>query len=1105
MTVEYDLRANRFDSDHGARGQHSGPELPVPGRRTLAGQLPPDVIDAAPGAPAMDVRSGDRAPAVPRDTGDPGARIAALFGIPGAKPQAPRTDEPRGGLSRDLRMGVEQRSEAPAAARPAPRLPSSGGQALPTAVRQTMQRAFGYDFSDVRVHEGPEAEAMGALAFTRGTDLFFRPGLFAPDSDGGRKLLGHELAHVVQQAEGRVSATRQLNDVAINEDAALESEADALGARAARGDLAGRSGPGGAEAALAPLRGSGGGVVQRAIGMELETTLPIVLDADYHQALYDNKEVAWKITDDGGKVEFVTRPLRTREALVGAVAEITRFVASARKLLAAGKPVPIATILADAGLPTGTATGSVGGPGYKPAMLDAKPQVTVGIPMASLAQLLADARDLPLAEYDEQHATGTSPEGAQPGHRLLYDETSPVFFAAPARVDSLAAAVAWGRAMKLAHPKLKDVDAAVGLMALVLKYLNEAQFKPHTDGTPDYAKAYFPVMARTHFVAMFESLGDAAELITPDEIIACWGQSAIVKRMQMFPLGYVDGSKAGKKDVHGVNHGPTIGAWLDSIAGDAKTKAALKKEYAAEDKELMDHYASSPDQEFRDGTRGAVGKDLLSRGAVAFSSISMGLFGMDRRESVPLAVLEFRQFPPDAGLQSAYWEALAGRLFDFYTDARGKTDPDALVTQVMWGKDVLRSLRQNVRYQTEQLRNTTDDELSDRALALGTRTLEQLGKLSATDHDDIRRLIQEFAAALRPLRERHANSPRTTAPSVTRAAALATLKTGAGASRKPSVIRDVLEKYVTTALGALYVTVERHPVESFNKELQAAFARIQRGPMNASSAEDWDEFYEDTGQRIADLQARAVHYRAHGTFDGAPDEATPDAAAAQRAAASDARSLEKYGRRELRKAALPVPEHDAHASLGLAAGVETLRSATTKALAEAKTQEAFLAAIDSFAAGYAKLRALFVTLEPAREPTAPSRPGRDFGEGGNCLFDATSAMLAGGQTAAQLRQLTATRVRLHPLEYVDRLVNGGDHGDVMEEMRDAADFLAVSGNWDHNAGEIAPIALADVLADKGRHLVILNADGSIRYTGPGAGEPVFIYYNGVNHYTSAEG
>ncbi|HZS39407.1 MAG TPA: DUF4157 domain-containing protein [Polyangia bacterium] len=115
---------------------------------------------------------------------------------------------------------------------------AGSGQPLPAPVQQKMERSFGADFSTVRVHQGPQAEAMGAEAYTEGEQIHFRAGRYDPASASGQEVLGHELSHVVQQRAGRV-AVPQGKGAPVNADAALESEADAQGARAARGEPAG--------------------------------------------------------------------------------------------------------------------------------------------------------------------------------------------------------------------------------------------------------------------------------------------------------------------------------------------------------------------------------------------------------------------------------------------------------------------------------------------------------------------------------------------------------------------------------------------------------------------------------------------------------------------------------------------------------------------------------------------------------------------------------------------------------------------------------------------------------------------------------------------------
>jgi ribosomal protein S18 acetylase RimI-like enzyme len=111
-------------------------------------------------------------------------------------------------------------------------LATGGGRLLPDAVRGKMEAALGADFSAVRVHVGPQPERIGAIAFTMGSDIYFAPGRFQPETLQGQQLLGHELAHVVQQRAGRVHNPLG-NGVAVVQDRALEAEAERMGLMAA--------------------------------------------------------------------------------------------------------------------------------------------------------------------------------------------------------------------------------------------------------------------------------------------------------------------------------------------------------------------------------------------------------------------------------------------------------------------------------------------------------------------------------------------------------------------------------------------------------------------------------------------------------------------------------------------------------------------------------------------------------------------------------------------------------------------------------------------------------------------------------------------------------
>ena len=78
-----------------------------------------------------------------------------------------------------------------------------GGAPLANELRNYFEPRFGHDFSAVRVHSGADADrgarAVQARAYTIGRDLVFAAGEYAPSTDAGRRLLAHELAHVVQQ------------------------------------------------------------------------------------------------------------------------------------------------------------------------------------------------------------------------------------------------------------------------------------------------------------------------------------------------------------------------------------------------------------------------------------------------------------------------------------------------------------------------------------------------------------------------------------------------------------------------------------------------------------------------------------------------------------------------------------------------------------------------------------------------------------------------------------------------------------------------------------------------------------------------------------------
>ncbi len=94
-----------------------------------------------------------------------------------------------------------------------------------------MELAFGTDLGDVHINTDASAAALAASkntpAVTVGSDVYFAPGKYAPETPRGRGLLAHELAHVVQQRSPGGDPVEK-----------VEAEAEATAARVTRGDAA---------------------------------------------------------------------------------------------------------------------------------------------------------------------------------------------------------------------------------------------------------------------------------------------------------------------------------------------------------------------------------------------------------------------------------------------------------------------------------------------------------------------------------------------------------------------------------------------------------------------------------------------------------------------------------------------------------------------------------------------------------------------------------------------------------------------------------------------------------------------------------------------------
>ena len=104
-------------------------------------------------------------------------------------------------------------------------VPATNNTGLPDDLKTGMESLSGMSLNDVNVHYNSAKPAqLQALAYTQGTDIHVGP--------GQEQHLAHEAWHVVQQKQGRVQPTTQLQNVAINDDFGLEREADIMGGKA---------------------------------------------------------------------------------------------------------------------------------------------------------------------------------------------------------------------------------------------------------------------------------------------------------------------------------------------------------------------------------------------------------------------------------------------------------------------------------------------------------------------------------------------------------------------------------------------------------------------------------------------------------------------------------------------------------------------------------------------------------------------------------------------------------------------------------------------------------------------------------------------------------
>ncbi len=124
-----------------------------------------------------------------------------------------------------VELGVVQRVRDESQSKGATSAKAKNKTGLPDKLKAGIEHLSGLSLDDVKVHyNSPKPTHIQAAAYAQGTDIHLGP--------GQQKHLPHEAWHVVQQKQGRVQATWQTKGLAINDEPGLETEADAMGAKA---------------------------------------------------------------------------------------------------------------------------------------------------------------------------------------------------------------------------------------------------------------------------------------------------------------------------------------------------------------------------------------------------------------------------------------------------------------------------------------------------------------------------------------------------------------------------------------------------------------------------------------------------------------------------------------------------------------------------------------------------------------------------------------------------------------------------------------------------------------------------------------------------------
>lgn len=340
---------------------------------------------------------------------------------------------------------------------------------MPDKLKSGLENLSGMDLSGVSVHyNSPKPAQLQALAFAQGNSIHIGP--------GQEKHLPHEGWHVVQQMQGRVAPTMQLKGIQVNDDDALEREADVMGGKAAGYETAGGVDTHAPAYQLRQEPGMPSAIVQRAMGFEFESSENIFEEAyPRKHVVYESPNITLEADGDGRNMEFVTKPKQKYTQVLAAVDEAAT--------LAQG--------LVDARRDAAKVTKEKAGYWQHKTVMFINdgnflcfPQHTEGVALEDMMSFIRDN----YRGIRRRHLAADDP------HQIPDDNAVANSLELTER-EIYAHAEAAG-----VHPRVR------GLIQAIVMFIKNARGLPTVITSKEGPKPNFPLMARTDFKSMFDNL-----------------------------------------------------------------------------------------------------------------------------------------------------------------------------------------------------------------------------------------------------------------------------------------------------------------------------------------------------------------------------------------------------------------------------------------------------------------------------------------------------------------------------------------------------------------------------------------------------------------------